>query len=259
MRKHSCVTCKHFALAAAALAMSAASVSEAALTVTAVAAPAGTTWASGAVITTTTTNDPTASPSANDFVTPTVPLVQTITPASTFTLSAIQFLNGGQAGATGTFAIYQIPSFAGGKDTDGFVNTSFSTDLLGGGSGLAFQVFGDSGNPPQLTTFALSGADQITLTAGNVYAIEFDITGGSSFGLLRSTDNEYAGGGDFQNTSLEANFNGTAPANGRGERDAFFPNTDFLMAVDSTAAAPEPASCGLLAIGAVALLRRRRR
>src|SRR5687768_4414615 len=56
-------------------------------------------------------------------------LTQTFrTGASGFQLDRIEIYSGGKAGGTGRLNLYPEP--VGGADTDGFVNTSFSTDLF---------------------------------------------------------------------------------------------------------------------------------
>ncbi|HVT29374.1 MAG TPA: hypothetical protein VHE81_15265, partial [Lacipirellulaceae bacterium] len=124
----------------------------------------------------------------------------------------------GQAGAALRLNIYPDP--VGGEDTDGFVNTSFSTDLLNGGAGLEFNVGGSPGL--RYVRLDLTGADEITLAPNQQYAIELDVLGtqgdGSQFSWYRSAAGTYPNGNLYQG-GTEMNFNGTPPANNRGERD----------------------------------------
>jgi hypothetical protein len=145
-------------------------------------------------------------------------LVQTIqTGASSFQLDRIDIYSGGQAGATVRLNIYPDP--VGGEDADGFVNTSFSTDLLNGGAGIEFTLNGSPGL--RYVRLDLTGADEITLAPNMQYAIEFDILGtpgdGSQFSWYRSSAGTYPNGNMYVGLT-EQNFNGTPPANNRGER-----------------------------------------
>lgn len=182
-----------------------------------------------------------------------VSLAQTFkTGASGFQLDKIVIYSGGKAGGTGTLNIYPAP--VGGEDTDGFVNTSFSTDLLNGGAGLAFTFNGSPG--AQYLTLDLTGTDEITLAANQKYAIEIDVTSGS-FSWMRSASGQYPDGNLYQGAT-ELNFNGTAPANGRGERDQVggTPQRDGGFALY---AVPEPSSLAVAGLGGLAALGRRRR
>jgi hypothetical protein len=163
-----------------------------------------------------TTATPQASLTVNQQVGPGISLTQTIrTGATGFKLDKLDLYSGGQGGATVTLNVYPDP--VGGEDTDGFVNTSFSTDLLNGGAGLTFNVGGSPGL--RYLRFDLTGADEITLAPNQQYAIELDISGGGGqFSWYRSTAGTYPDGNLYQGAS-ELNFNGTPPANGRGERD----------------------------------------
>jgi hypothetical protein len=182
-------------------------------------------------------------------------LTQTfMTGASGFPLDKIVIYSGGKAGGTANLNLYPAP--VGGADTDGFVNTSFSTDLFNGGAGLPFTFFGSGGQ--QYMTLDLTGADEITLAPNTKYALEFDITSGGAgaFSWMRSGSGQYPDGNLYAGSS-EMNFNGTPPANGRGERDQVggTPQRDAGFALY---AVPEPGSLSLIAIAGMALLRRRR-
>jgi hypothetical protein len=200
-----------------------------------------------------TTTTPQALDVTNQQANAGVSLAQTIvTGASGFQLDAIEIYSGGKAGGTGTLNIYPNP--VGGTDTDGFVNTSFSTDLLNGGAGLPFTFFGSGG--AQYVRLDLTGADEITLAANTKYAIEIDVTSGT-FAWLRSNAGTYPNGNLYSGAS-ELNFNGTPPANGRGERDQVggTPQRDGGLALF---AVPEPASLTLIGIGVFAFAARARR
>jgi hypothetical protein len=194
-----------------------------------------------------TTATPQASDTVNQQVSTGTSLAQTIvTGASGFQLDAIDIYSGGKGGGTATLNIYPNP--VGGADTDGFVNTSFSTDLLNGGAGLPFTFNGSGG--AQYIHLDLTGADEITLAPNTKYAIELDVTSGQ-FSWLRSSAGTYPNGNLYQGAS-ELNFNGTPPANGRGERDQVggTPQRDGGMALFATV--PEPTSFVLIGIGVVA-------
>src|SRR6476660_5225 len=91
-----------------------------------------------------TTTTPQASDVTNQQANAGFSQTQTIvTGASGFKLDAIDIYSGGKAGGTATLNIY--PSPVGGGDSEGFVNTSFSTDLLNGGAGLSFNFNGSGG------------------------------------------------------------------------------------------------------------------
>lgn len=240
---------------AAAAAVAVASSAYAGLTVTSV--EGGAAFPAGYSVVSPAGGNPTTVAQTNQFQTGGNALTQTITLASPLTLDKMTILGGGRAGATMTMSIYALPNtFEGGQDSDGYVNVSFENDLLGGGAGVSAVVFGSGG--ANLTTFDLTGADQITLAPGR-YAIDLKIGGDgtSSFSWARSNQSEYPGGNIYTG-GTEAGFNGAGAANGRGTRNAVggSPQRDGLFALY---AVPEPTSLAALSIGGVALLKRRRR
>jgi hypothetical protein len=181
-------------------------------------------------------------------------LAQTfVTGPAGFTLDRIDIYSGGKAGGTAKLNIYPAP--VGGTNTDGFVNTSFSTDLLNGGNGLDVTINGSGGL--QYISFDLTGADEITLAPNTKYAIELDALTGTLSWQRSAGPGAYPDGNIYQGAS-ELNFNGTPPANGRGERDQVggTPDRDGGFALFSTL--PEPASLGLIAVSSIAVMGRRR-
>jgi hypothetical protein len=176
-------------------------------------------------------------------------LTQTIvTGPEGFRLGHLDIYSGGKGGGTARLNIY--PEFiAGGTNTDGFVNTSFSTDLLNGGAGLEFAFNGSGGN--QFVRLDLTGDDQIVLAPNSQYAIEIDLLSGQFSWLRSAGPGTYADGNIYQG-GTEAGFNGTAPANNRGQRNQVggTPDRDGGLALY---AIPEPTSVLLAAVGMLGL------
>jgi hypothetical protein len=174
------------------------------------------------------------------------------TGASGFKLDMIDIYSGGKAGADLRLNIYTDP--VGGDTADGFVNTSFSSDLLGGGAGIPVTVFGSPGL--QYIRFDLTGADEITLAPNQQYAFEIDVLSGQ---MSWQRGAEVYADGNFYTGGTEGGFNGTPPANNRGERFNVAGGTrDGGMAL--YAVIPEPSSLvliGLMSIACGAAIRRR--
>jgi hypothetical protein len=164
-----------------------------------------------------TTTTPQASMTVNQQVTITdsgITQTQTFkTGASGFLLDKISIYSGGKGGGTARLNIYPDP--VGGENVDGFVNTSFSTDLLNGGAGLEFIFNGSPG--AQYVQLDLTGPDEITLAPNQQYAVEVDVISGQWSWLRSAAPGSYLDGNIYQ-AATEMNFNGTPPANNRGER-----------------------------------------
>lgn len=174
-------------------------------------------------------------------------LIQTFVPTSTFTLTQFSLLSGGRAGGSVTLHLYPINTAVtgqGGGNADGFVNTQYSTDLLGGGAGLTVALNGSPGD--QVINFAFSGVDQATLTSGVEYGFEVDSTAAGNFSWQRDAGGVYTSGNIYQAAS------GTTKGQVGGT-----PDRDGYFAVYGTAT-PEPGSLALLSLGGLAALRRKR-
>ena len=210
----------------------------------------------GYVIASPPTGTPQGVSTVNQQVNAGTTLTQTfMTGATGFQLDKIEIYSGGKGGGTARLNIYPDP--VGGDESGanaGFVNTSFSTDLLNGGAGLEFTFNGSAGL--QYITLDLTGTDEITLDPNQQYAIEVDVLTGQ-FSWQRDGTGTYPGGNLYQG-GTEQNFNGTPPANNRGERFQVggTPQRDAAFALY---AVPEPSSLAILSMGAIGLLRRRRR
>lgn len=117
-----------------------------------------------------------------------------------------------------------------------------SANLLDTTSQLTWTGYNVPGDSAAVLDFALSGADQVAIQAGNRYIFEIaSTTNPNGMIWLRNgaTGANYTGGQAFRQRS---------PLNGNAARD-------MTLAVTLV---PEPATIGLLGLGALALLRRKR-
>jgi hypothetical protein len=215
------------------------------------------TW--NAVPTITTSLTPQASMTVNQQVAAGNTYAQTFkTGAAGFQLDKIDIYSGGKGGADVRLKIYTDP--VGGENTDGFVNSSFSTDLLNGGNGLVATVNGSPGL--QYITFDLTGSDEIFFAPNQQYSVELDVLAAGA-GQMSWQRTAAAGGypdGNLYVGATELNFNGTPPANNRGQRNQVggTPDRDGGMAIYAVGI-PEPTSLSLIALAASGMMIRRRR
>ena len=163
-------------------------------------------------------------------------------PATSFQLDKFAIRAAG-APTTGLLYLYANP--VGGGPADGFINNGFSTSLLNGGAGLPFTFNGTATRT--LLNFDLTGADQVTLSAGTKYAIDLvGQTGGSMF-WMRGGE-VYGGGNIYAVNPVGAN---------PGERFNVAGGTrDGALALY---AVPEPATFVLFGLALVGLVASRRR
>lgn len=171
------------------------------------------------------------------------------TGASGFQLDSFSIVAAGGP-STGIIHLYQSP--VGGTEADGYVNLSFSTDLLGGGAGLGFTYFGSA--TQNILNFDLTGSDQVTLLANTLYAIDFTANVSDTaynFYVRRGGAFYTAGGNIYATATADTAAGQRFDVSGSGRRDAPL----ALYAV------PEPASMTLMGLGTLAglmFIRRRK-
>lgn len=152
------------------------------------------------------------------------------------------------AGGPGPVKLAIYPQPVGGTEADGFVNVSFSTDLLtnnsfaSGNAGLEFTFNGTADET--ILNLDLTGASEITLAPNTLYALDF--TSVSNF-FVRRGGAFYTGGGNIYARSV-------TPDDGQ-RFDVAGARRDAPLALY---AVPEPASASILAFAAIGAFRRRR-
>lgn len=171
------------------------------------------------------------------------------TGASGFKLDKFAFVAAGGP-SQGFVHLYQSP--VGGGESDGFLNVSFSIDLLGGGAGLPFTFFGTGSEVA--FEFDLSGADEINLAANTRYALDFTASPADpTYNLfIRRGGAFYTGGGNIY-------VNGNVSGSPVGERYDVVGGArrDAPLALYSVV--PEPTSAVLLGMGGFLMLNHIRR
>jgi PEP-CTERM motif len=136
---------------------------------------------------------------------------QSFTTTTSFVLDKVELYVGG--GVSNGMGIHLYTGFAGGGETDTFINPNnpTATDLLGGGSGLSFNL----NCPTGYMVFDLTGSDEITLAANTKYY--FEVSGGDAGVFFRRAGSSPYSGGNAYLGSDPSNFRGLP--NSGGVRD----------------------------------------
>jgi len=173
-------------------------------------------------------------------------LAQTFDLTSSGTLSTIQLVLSG-AVANFNVELYDLGAYP----ASGYPNTSATyrpgslTDLLT--TGLSFAYNGGGGGSPEVAQLTFSGADAITLNAGELYAFQIDPTTSASVNWVRGNL-----GGPVEMYRMNQ-----FSANNMGALNGATRDGSFALAL---APVPEPASMAFFGMGALAgafMLRRR--
>jgi hypothetical protein len=178
-------------------------------------------------------------------------LGQSFAALTTGTLTDVEMeITGNPSGVTVNLAIYSAGAASGNSLADTGSNTyapgvgAVSTNLLAAdATGVVLPAYGVVGTTGAIFDFQFSGADAITLTAGQEYIFE---VGTTSTAILwpRMANNalDYPAGQGFSARS---------PINGNALRD--------LSLGVAVSAVPEPTSLGLIGLSCLGMLRRRSR
>ncbi|WP_428939787.1 PEP-CTERM sorting domain-containing protein [Fontivita pretiosa] len=190
-------------------------------------------------------------------------LSELFTPQTTFPLDKIAIVAGGGAETNNQLRLHLYPVLSGGgtnfpSGNPGAAGDNFyfpGTDLFDGGSGagLAFNFPGFSGR--KIVNFDLTGGDEVTLNAGQVYALEVWVpaTNPGIFFWYRAGSTPFDPFGQMMGTRDAENFSasrnsiaalGLAPGARTGGLALY--------------AVPEPSSLAVLGLGIGACLARRR-
>lgn len=191
---------------------------------------------------------------------------ETFTAPTTFNLGAISFVMQGSPdpGTNDTsIQLFELSGvYAPGTRTSSYQlggtgGQEVGSELLGGGQGLSFTYGG--GASPDVTEFDFTGSDQVQILAGQIYAIEIwdNSAGPTSFFMGRTINFPYTGGQVYADSladgggEVDMSTEARTGVGGGGPRN-------LLFAVYPKASVPEPVGAGLMVLGTMGLLGRRR-
>jgi len=175
-------------------------------------------------------------------------------PTSTFTLGSFEFYagNGGTgANSIGSYSLYLYdlgPSFTFPSGSGAiYTFTGSEADLFS--SGLSFTTTADN----QFDVLSFSGADQISLTAGDTYILAITATSGQNMDIERGSSTTGSGNANFATQWL--GLSSAAPGSGVAVNQVGAGHRDAVGAFYA-AAVPEPsvfafAGFGIAVLGAV--------